>query len=109
MMGEHGDWSPIWITIYKANALTLERYRHGRVLFCGDAAHLVPIFGVRGANSGIDDADNLAWKLAYVTRGPHRTRCSTTTRTNACTRRTRTCATARRAPSSWRRRRLRSN
>jgi len=69
MMGERGDWSPIWITIYKANALTLERYRHGRVLFCGDAAHLVPIFGVRGANSGIDDADNLAWKLAYVTRG----------------------------------------
>ncbi|WP_322023464.1 FAD-dependent oxidoreductase [Burkholderia sp. BCC1977] len=69
MMGERGDWSPIWITIYKANALTLERYRHGRVLFCGDAAHLVPIFGVRGANSGIDDADNVAWKLAYVMRG----------------------------------------
>ncbi|VWC17532.1 FAD-dependent oxidoreductase [Burkholderia lata] len=69
MMGERGDWSPIWITIYKANALTLERYRHGRVLFCGDAAHLVPIFGVRGANSGIDDADNLAWKLAYVICG----------------------------------------
>ncbi|GAU02525.1 pentachlorophenol 4-monooxygenase [Burkholderia stabilis] len=69
MMGERGPWSPIWITIYKANALTLERYRHGRVLFCGDAAHLVPIFGVRGANSGIDDADNIAWKLAYAIRG----------------------------------------
>jgi 3-(3-hydroxy-phenyl)propionate hydroxylase len=69
MMGERGAWAPIWITIYKANALTLERYRHGRVLFGGDAAHLVPIFGVRGANSGIDDADNVAWKLAYVVRG----------------------------------------
>ncbi|MDR5748146.1 FAD-dependent oxidoreductase [Caballeronia sp. LZ029] len=69
MMGERGAWSPIWITIYKANALTLERYRHDRVLFGGDAAHLVPIFGVRGANSGIDDADNLAWKLAFVVRG----------------------------------------
>lgn len=69
MMGERGAWSPVWITLYKANALTLERYRHGRVLFAGDAAHLVPIFGVRGANSGIDDADNLAWKLAYVVRG----------------------------------------
>jgi 3-(3-hydroxy-phenyl)propionate hydroxylase len=69
MMGERGEWSPIWITLYKANALTLERYRHGRVLFAGDAAHLVPIFGVRGANSGIDDADNLAWKLALVSRG----------------------------------------
>ncbi len=69
MMGERGAWQPIWITIYKANALTLERYRHGRVLFAGDAAHLVPIFGVRGANSGIDDADNLAWKLAFVVKG----------------------------------------
>ena len=69
MMGERGEWAPIWITLYKANALTLERYRHGRVLFGGDAAHLVPIFGVRGANSGIDDADNLAWKLAYVVQG----------------------------------------
>jgi 3-(3-hydroxy-phenyl)propionate hydroxylase len=69
MMGETAPWSPIWITLYKANALTLERYRHRRVLFAGDAAHLVPIFGVRGANSGIDDADNLAWKLAYVVKG----------------------------------------
>lgn len=69
MMGERGAWSPIWITLYKANALTLDRYRHGRVLLAGDAAHLVPIFGVRGANSGIDDADNLAWKLAFVVKG----------------------------------------
>ncbi|WCM24682.1 FAD-dependent oxidoreductase [Paraburkholderia bryophila] len=68
-MGETGDWSPIWITVYKANALTLERYRHGCVLFAGDAAHLVPIFGVRGANSGIDDADNLGWKLGCVING----------------------------------------
>ncbi|MFM0631412.1 FAD-dependent oxidoreductase [Paraburkholderia xenovorans] len=68
-MGETGAWSPIWITVYKANALTLEHYRHGPVLFAGDAAHLVPIFGVRGANSGIDDADNLGWKLACVVNG----------------------------------------
>ena len=69
MMGETAPWHPVWITIYKANALTLDKYRHGPVLFAGDAAHLVPIFGVRGANSGIDDADNLAWKLAYVVKG----------------------------------------
>lgn len=69
MMGETGAWSPIWTGIYKANALTLPQYRHGRVLLAGDAAHLLPIFGVRGANSGIDDADNLAWKLALVVRG----------------------------------------
>src|SRR5690606_28448945 len=69
MMGETSAWEPLWITIYRANALTLERYRHQRVLFAGDAAHLVPIFGVRGANSAIDDADNLGWKLAYVIKG----------------------------------------
>jgi 3-(3-hydroxy-phenyl)propionate hydroxylase len=68
MMGEKGAWSPVWIGIYKANALTLDDYRHRRVLFAGDAAHLLPIFGVRGANSGIDDADNLAWKLAFVVK-----------------------------------------
>lgn len=66
MMGEEAPWNPVWIALYRANALTLPRYREGRVLFAGDAAHLVPIFGVRGANSGIDDADNLAWKLALV-------------------------------------------
>ena len=69
MMGETGTWSPVWIGIYKANALTLDDYRHRRVLFAGDAAHLLPIFGVRGANSGIDDADNLAWKLAFAVKG----------------------------------------
>jgi 3-(3-hydroxy-phenyl)propionate hydroxylase len=68
-IGEHGAWSPIWISLYKANALALERFRHKRVLFAGDAAHLVPIFGVRGANSSIDDADNLAWKLSAVVQG----------------------------------------
>jgi 3-(3-hydroxy-phenyl)propionate hydroxylase len=69
MMGEKGAWNPVWIGIYRANALTLDDYRYRRVLFAGDAAHLLPIFGVRGANSGIDDADNLAWKLAFVIRG----------------------------------------
>jgi 3-(3-hydroxy-phenyl)propionate hydroxylase len=69
MIGERDDWQPVWISMYKANALTLRRYRHGRVLFAGDAAHLVPIFGVRGMNSGVDDAHNLAWKLALVDGG----------------------------------------
>jgi 3-(3-hydroxy-phenyl)propionate hydroxylase len=55
--------------MYTAKCLTLESYRHGRVLFAGDAAHLVPIFGVRGLNSGLEDAANLAWKLALVLEG----------------------------------------
>ncbi len=68
-IGETAPWEPVWISSYKANCLTLDQYKHGRVLFAGDAAHLVPIFGVRGMNSGIDDAHNLAWKLAHVIDG----------------------------------------
>lgn len=69
MIGETEPWEPLWISIYNAKCLTLPRYRYGRVCFAGDAAHLVPIFGVRGLNSGLDDAGNLAWKLARVAQG----------------------------------------
>ncbi|MDB5857073.1 MAG: FAD-dependent oxidoreductase [Ramlibacter sp.] len=69
MIGEHAPWRMLWASMYNAKCLTLPRYRHGRVLFAGDAAHLVPIFGVRGLNSGLDDAANLAWKLASVLEG----------------------------------------
>jgi 3-(3-hydroxy-phenyl)propionate hydroxylase len=68
-IGERDDWVPVWISAYRANCLTLDSYRHGRVLFAGDAAHLVPIFGVRGLNSGVDDTHNLAWKLAWAAQG----------------------------------------
>lgn len=69
MIGETAPWKPLWISSYNAKCLTLDSYRHGHVLFAGDAAHLVPIFGVRGLNSGFDDAGNLAWKLAWIVRG----------------------------------------
>jgi 3-(3-hydroxy-phenyl)propionate hydroxylase len=69
MMGVRTPWRMVWKALYRAHCLTLDGYRHGRVLFAGDAAHLVPIFGVRGLNSGIDDAHNLGWKLAMVARG----------------------------------------
>ena len=69
LIGETAPWSPVWISAYNAKCMSLESYRHGRVLFAGDAAHLVPIFGVRGMNSGIEDIDNLAWKLALVQQG----------------------------------------
>ncbi|MGO4390277.1 FAD-dependent monooxygenase [Variovorax sp. M-6] len=65
----HLPWHTVWTSVYRAGAMTLESYRHGRVLFAGNAAHAMPIFGVRGLNSGFDDADNLAWKLALVARG----------------------------------------
>jgi 3-(3-hydroxy-phenyl)propionate hydroxylase len=69
MIGETAPWKPLWISLYNAKCLTLPNYRHERVLFAGDAAHMVPIFGVRGLNSGIDDVGNLVWKLASVLRG----------------------------------------
>ncbi|MGO4392219.1 FAD-dependent monooxygenase [Variovorax sp. M-6] len=69
MMGVERPWKPVWMSLYRASALTLDSYLHGRVLFAGDAAHLVPIFGVRGMNSAIDDTNNLAWKLAFVLKG----------------------------------------
>jgi 3-(3-hydroxy-phenyl)propionate hydroxylase len=58
-----------WISIYRFNCRRLDRFVHGRVVFIGDAAHQVSPFGARGANSGIQDAENLAWKLAAVLKG----------------------------------------
>jgi 3-(3-hydroxy-phenyl)propionate hydroxylase len=69
VMGVNAPFEVIWRSVYRAHALSMDSYRDRRVLFAGDAAHLVPIFGVRGLNSGIDDAHNLAWKLAMVVHG----------------------------------------
>jgi len=65
----HLPWKTVWTSVYRAGAMTLAGYRHGRIVFAGNAAHAMPIFGVRGLNSGLDDADNLAWKLAAVAKG----------------------------------------
>ncbi|MDW5444190.1 FAD-dependent monooxygenase [Polaromonas sp. SM01] len=65
----HLPWIPVWTSVYRAGAMTLDSYRYGRILFAGNAAHAMPIFGVRGLNSGFDDADNLIWKLAAVLQG----------------------------------------
>jgi 3-(3-hydroxy-phenyl)propionate hydroxylase len=59
----------VWASVYTFACQRMARFRHGRVLFAGDAAHGVSPFGARGANSGIQDADNLAWKLVAVVRG----------------------------------------
>ncbi len=69
MVGHEGGWELEWWSIYTANTLCLDDYRHGRVLFIGDSGHIVPIFGVRGLNNGIADAVNAAWKLAYTLQG----------------------------------------
>lgn len=58
-----------WVSIYTFQCRRMERFRHGRVIFAGDSAHQVSPFGARGANSGLQDADNLVWKLDLVLRG----------------------------------------
>ncbi|MEM5386636.1 FAD-dependent monooxygenase [Paraburkholderia phymatum] len=68
-IGVHLPWEVEWTTIYKPNALTLGSYANGRTFYCGDAAHLLPVFGVRGMNTGVQDSLNLAWKLAAVLQG----------------------------------------
>ncbi len=55
-----------WTSIYSFSCKKLDRFVHGNVIFAGDSAHVVSPFGARGANSGIEDADNLSWKLAMI-------------------------------------------
>jgi 3-(3-hydroxy-phenyl)propionate hydroxylase len=57
------------VSLYTFHCRRLEKFRHGRTLFLGDAAHQVSPFGARGGNAGVQDADNLAWKLLAVLRG----------------------------------------
>jgi 3-(3-hydroxy-phenyl)propionate hydroxylase len=59
----------LWASVYTFACQRMHSFRHGRVLFLGDAAHGVSPFGARGANSGVQDADNLGWKLAAVLQG----------------------------------------
>ena len=66
MLGPDARFEIEWASVYTFQCRRLERFVHGRVLFAGDAAHVVSPFGARGANSGFQDADNLGWKLALV-------------------------------------------
>lgn len=68
-MGIKAPWEPVWLSLYRVTATTLPSYVHDRVIFAGDAAHIMPIFGVRGFNSAIEDTHNLSWKLALVLKG----------------------------------------
>jgi 3-(3-hydroxy-phenyl)propionate hydroxylase len=68
MLG-HDQFEFEWISLYKFQCRRMERFIHGRVIFAGDAAHQVSPFGARGANSGLEDAENAAWKLDRVLRG----------------------------------------
>ncbi|GIK98225.1 MAG: FAD-dependent oxidoreductase [Alphaproteobacteria bacterium] len=69
MLGPDAEFEYEWISIYTFQCRRMERFRHGRILFAGDAAHQVSPFGARGANSGFQDVDNLVWKLKLVMEG----------------------------------------
>ncbi|MEM7546631.1 MAG: FAD-dependent oxidoreductase [Pseudomonadota bacterium] len=67
--GTAPDYELEWTSIYTFQCRRMQKFRHGAVLFAGDAAHQVSPFGARGANSGVQDTDNLAWKLDLVCKG----------------------------------------
>ncbi len=69
MLGDDVDFSLEWVSIYTFQCRRMEKFRHNRVIFAGDSAHQVSPFGARGANSGLQDVDNLCWKLALVIKG----------------------------------------
>ncbi|MEZ5649013.1 MAG: FAD-dependent oxidoreductase [Burkholderiaceae bacterium] len=69
MLGPGIDYELVWTSIYTFQCRRMRRFHHGRVIFAGDAAHQVSPFGARGANSGMQDVDNLGWKLGLVIRG----------------------------------------
>jgi 3-(3-hydroxy-phenyl)propionate hydroxylase len=58
-----------WCSVYSFRCARMEKFVHGRIVFVGDSAHVVSPFGARGGNGGIQDADNLCWKLALVLKG----------------------------------------
>ena len=66
LLGPQAEFELKWASVYTFSCLRMESFRHGRVFFAGDSAHGVSPFGARGANSGVQDAENLAWKLAAV-------------------------------------------
>jgi 2-polyprenyl-6-methoxyphenol hydroxylase-like FAD-dependent oxidoreductase len=59
----------VWLSVYRFHERVADQFRIGRVFLAGDAAHLFAPFGARGLNSGVQDAENLAWKLVAVHHG----------------------------------------
>ena len=68
-LGNGVEYDMVWSSIYTFQCKRMDTFRNGRVIFAGDAAHQVSPFGARGANSGMQDVDNLGWKLGLVING----------------------------------------
>jgi 3-(3-hydroxy-phenyl)propionate hydroxylase len=69
MLGKDVEFELEWVSVYQFACRRVDNFRYGRVLFAGDAAHQVSPFGARGANTGVQDIDNLVWKLKLVVDG----------------------------------------
>ncbi|MCK5424076.1 MAG: FAD-dependent oxidoreductase [Emcibacter sp.] len=69
MLGHGTEFELEWVSIYQFACRRIDNFRYNRILFAGDAAHQVSPFGARGANTGIQDIDNLIWKLKLVMEG----------------------------------------
>jgi len=69
LLGPGVDYEIEWLSVYTFQCRRMERFVHDRIIFAGDSAHLVSPFGARGCNGGLQDIDNLAWKLVRVLDG----------------------------------------
>lgn len=66
LLGDGVEFELVWVGPWASRTHLLDDFRHKRIFFAGDSAHVFPPLGARGGNSGIQDADNLGWKLAWV-------------------------------------------
>ena len=69
VIGERTPYELVWVTGYRFSQRAADAFRAGGIFLAGDSAHVMSPFGARGLNSGVADAENLAWKLASVLRG----------------------------------------
>lgn len=69
MLGDDAEFELEWVSVYQFACRRMDTFRNGRVFFAGDCAHQVSPFGARGANTGVQDIDNLGWKLKLVRDG----------------------------------------
>ncbi len=69
ILGSYVDYQIVWISLYNFSCKRIKRFRHGPIFFVGDAVHVVSPFGARGGNEGLQDIENLAWKVSSVIKG----------------------------------------